>query len=78
MQLFIMTYTLVSIDTGSVGVMTIRSPGSSAVVPDPKEHPMPTMKKPEFKMPDIKMPDIKIPEINADVTKAAKDIAAVA
>jgi exonuclease VII small subunit len=44
---------------------------------------MPTMKKPEFKMPDIKMPDIKmpdikIPEINADVTKAAKDIAAVA
>jgi exonuclease VII small subunit len=34
---------------------------------------MPTIKKP-----DIKMPEIKIPEINTDVTKAAKDIAAVA
>ncbi len=30
------------------------------------------------KMPDIKIPDIKIPDINTDVTKAAKDIAAVA
>ena len=34
---------------------------------------MPTMKKPQ-----MKMPEIKIPEINTDVTKAAKDIAAVA
>ncbi len=34
---------------------------------------MPTIKKPE-----IKMPEFKIPEINTDVTKAAKDIAAVA
>ena len=29
-------------------------------------------------MPTIKKPEIKIPEINTDVTKAAKDIAAVA
>ncbi len=34
---------------------------------------MPTIKKPE-----IKMPDIKMPEFNADLTKAAKDVAAVA
>ena len=29
-------------------------------------------------MPTIKKPEIKMPEINTDVTKAAKDIAAVA
>ena len=29
-------------------------------------------------MPDIKMPEIKIPDLNTDVTKAAKDVAAVA
>ncbi len=34
---------------------------------------MATIKKPE-----MKMPEFKIPEINADVTKAAQDIAAVA
>jgi polyhydroxyalkanoate synthesis regulator phasin len=34
---------------------------------------MPTIKKPE-----MKMPEFKIPEINADVAKAAKDIAGVA
>jgi polyhydroxyalkanoate synthesis regulator phasin len=39
---------------------------------------MPTIKKPEFKMPEIKMPGVKIPEINTDVTKAVRDIAAVA
>ena len=39
---------------------------------------MPTIKKPEIKMPEIKMPNVKMPEINTDVTKAVKDIAAVA
>jgi hypothetical protein len=34
---------------------------------------MPTIKKPE-----IKMPEMKMPEINADLAKAAKDVAAVA
>jgi len=29
-------------------------------------------------MPEIKMPNVKMPEINTDVTKAVKDIAAVA
>jgi hypothetical protein len=33
---------------------------------------------PEIKMPEIKMPEIKMPDINTDVTKAAKDIAAIA
>jgi hypothetical protein len=29
-------------------------------------------------VPDIRMPEIKIPDLNADVAKAAKDVAAVA
>jgi exonuclease VII small subunit len=41
--------------------------------PDVKETAVATIKKPE-----IKMPEFKIPEFNADVSKAARDVAAVA
>lgn len=39
---------------------------------------MPTIKKPNVKIPEIKMPDLNLPDFSTDVTKAAKDIAAVA
>jgi exonuclease VII small subunit len=39
---------------------------------------MATIKKPEIKIPSVKLPEINLPELNADLSKAAKDVAAVA